>query len=61
MRGTLGSRDCDGDGVCSLQSQHYGNSLMVQWLGLCAFTAQGPGSVSGRGTKILQVVQHSQE
>ena len=31
---------------------------MVQWLGLRAFTAKGPGSVPGRGTKILQAVQH---
>ena len=34
-----------------------GNSLVVQWLGLCAFTAEGLGSVSGWGTKILQAVQ----
>ena len=31
-----------------------GNSLVVQWLGLCAFTAKGLGSISGWGTKILQ-------
>ena len=31
-----------------------GNSLVVQWLGLCAFTDEGPGSVRGRGTKIPQ-------
>ena len=29
---------------------------MVQWLGLCAFTAEGLGSVPGWGTKIPQVV-----
>ena len=27
---------------------------MVQWLGLHAFTAEGMGSIPGRGTKILQ-------
>ena len=32
-----------------------GNSLAVQWLGLCAFTAEGPGSIHGWGTKITQV------
>ena len=31
-----------------------GNSLAVQWLGLCAFTDKGPSSISGWGTKILQ-------
>ena len=33
---------------------HAGNSLVVQWLGLCAFTAKGLGSVSSQGTKIPQ-------
>ena len=32
----------------------WGNSLVVQWLGFCAFTAEGPGSIPGRGTKIPQ-------
>ena len=31
-----------------------GTSPAVQWSGLCAFTAEGPGSIPGRGTKILQ-------
>ena len=31
-----------------------GNSLVVQWLGLCAFTAGGTGSIPGWGTKISQ-------
>ena len=31
-----------------------GNSLVVQWLGLCAFTAGGQGSIPGWGTEILQ-------
>ena len=30
-----------------------GNSLVVQWLGLGAFTAVGPGSIPGQRTKIL--------
>ena len=29
-----------------------GNSLVVQWLGLSAFTAVGPGSIPGQGTRI---------
>ena len=29
-----------------------GNSLMVQWLEFCAFTAEGTGSISGWGAKI---------
>ena len=29
-----------------------GNSLVVQWLGCHAFTAEGPGSIPDRGTKI---------
>ena len=28
--------------------------LAVQWLGLCALTAEGPGSIPGLGTKIPQ-------
>ena len=32
------------------------NSLVVQWLGLCASTAGGMGSILGQGTKILQAV-----
>ena len=36
------------------QDKDRGNSLMVQWLGLHAFTAKGPGSIPGQGTKIPQ-------
>ena len=32
---------------------------MVQWLGLCAFTAEGSGLIPGQGTKIPQVAQHA--
>ena len=38
-----------------------GNSLVVQWLGLHASTAGGPGSIPGWGTKILQAAQHGQK
>ena len=31
---------------------------MVQWLGLCAFTAEDTDSVPGWGIKILQAVWH---
>ena len=31
-----------------------GNSLVVQWSGLLAFTAEGLGSIPGWGTKMLQ-------
>ena len=31
-----------------------GNSLEVQWLGFRDFTAEGLGSISGRGTKMAR-------
>ena len=34
-----------------------GNSLVVQWLGFCAFIAEGAGSIPGWGTKSPQGVQ----
>ena len=34
-----------------------GNSLVVQWLGLCAFSAEGQGSIPGQGTKIPRVTR----
>ena len=37
-----------------LQKWNWGNSLEVQWLGLQALTAEGPGSIPGQGTKIPQ-------
>ena len=37
------------------------NSLVVQWLGLCALTAKGAGSVSSWGTNILQAMWDSQK
>lgn len=33
-----------------------GNSLVVHWLWLCTFTAEGPGSTPGQGTTIPQAV-----
>ena len=33
---------------------YIGNSLVAQWLGLCAFIAKDTGSIPGQGTKIPQ-------
>ena len=38
-----------------------GNSLVVQWLGCHPFTAEGPGPVLGRGTKVLQTTCFGQK
>ena len=38
-----------------------GNSLVIQWLGLCTLTAEGPGSIPARGTKITQALWHGQK
>ena len=35
---------------CSI-SVHSGDSLVVQWLRVCAPNAGGPGSISGQGTR----------
>ena len=37
-----------------IKGDDIGTSLVVQLLGLHAFTAEGPGSIPGWGTKILQ-------
>ena len=37
-----------------------GNSLVVQWLGLHASIAGGPGSIPCQGTNIPQAVQNGQ-
>ena len=42
------------------QSKFPGNSLVVQWLGLHAFTAKSVGSIPGWGTEILQVARYGQ-
>ena len=39
----------------------WGNSLLVQWLGLRALTARGPGSIPGWRTKIPQDTWHGQK
>ena len=46
-------------GVLLLKSTIFGNTMVVQWLELCAFTAEDPGSVCGRGTKIPQAIWYS--
>ena len=38
-----------------------GHSLVVQRVGLRAFTAMGQGSIPGQGTKIVQVTWHGQK
>ena len=43
---------------CALQ--HW-NSLLVQWLGLGAFTAKDPGSIPSWGTKTPQVGWYGQK
>ena len=35
----------------TLKREKGGNSLAVQWLGIGALTAKGPGSVPGQGKK----------
>ena len=34
---------------------------MVQWLGLCAVTAEVPGSIPGQGTMIIQDMRCGQK
>ena len=46
---------------CPTVEVRRGNSLVVQWLGLRAFTAMGPGSIPGEGTKIPQAERLSQK
>ena len=55
---SLGVRRC-GRGKL-VKEERGGSSLMVQWLGIRVFTAEGPGSIPGQGTKIPKAVQHSQ-
>lgn len=38
-----------------------GGPLVVQCLGSSAFTAEGPGSTPGQGTKILQAMRHGKK
>ena len=39
------------------QRSREGNFLAVQWLGLHTFTAEGPSSVPGQGTKLCSVAK----
>ena len=45
----------------SLKKKNHGSSLEVQWLGLCAPTAGGMGSIPGHGTKIPQAAWRGQK
>ena len=40
--------------LCTVRNQREGKSLVVQWLGLCAVTAEGLVSTSDQGTRISQ-------
>ena len=44
----------------SEEERKVGNSLAVQWLGLWALPAKGPGSIPGQGTKTLHASEHGQ-
>ena len=44
-----------------LSGQRHGTSLAVQWLGLGTLTAEGPGSIPGRGTEIPRAMWHRQK
>ena len=48
--------------VCERECEsHFQNSLVVQWLGRCTFTAKGLSSILGRGTNIPQAAQQGQK
>ena len=49
-----------GKGLGNSHKTQKGTSLVVQWLGPGAFTAEGSGSIPGRGTKIPQATQGGQ-
>ena len=38
-----------------------GNSVVVQWIGLGALTARGPGLIPGWGTKVPHAAWRSQK
>ena len=42
------------------KEKQIGSSMAVQWLGLGALTAMGPGSIPGRGTEIPQNIEHQE-
>ena len=49
------------DTVKNVKRQFTGNSLVVQWLELGTFTAKGPASIPGWGTKVPQAMPHGQK
>ena len=51
---------CSEGAELPLESVTVGNSLLVQWLGLNALTAEGLGSIPSQGTKIPQATWHKQ-
>ena len=44
-----------------VRSHNWRNSLVVEWLGLRAFTAGGTGLIPGQRTEILQATQQGQK
>ena len=44
-----------------LKKKNPGNSLVVQWLGVGAFTAKGVRSIPGWRTKTPQAAQHGKK
>ena len=50
-----------GLGKCRKRDGKEGNSLPVQWLGLCTFTAKGTGPIPGWGTKSPQAARYGQK
>ena len=44
-----------------IKNMKQGTSLVVQWLRLCISTAEGAGSIPGRGTKIPHAAWHSKK
>ena len=47
--------------LCSTIITINGNSLEVQWLALCTFTAKDTGFISDQGTKTPRTLGHSQK
>ena len=47
--------------VLCFRKQRTGNSLVVQWLGLYASNAEGPGLIPGWETKVPQATRHGQK
>ena len=43
------------------RNKYSGNSLVVSWLELCVFTAEGPDSILGQGTKTPRATWHGKK